>query len=78
MIISDIEMPEMDGYGFVTRLRELEQFKDIHVLMHTSLNGSMNMQKAIACGANDILTKFVPDELIGKVIEHLTSAKGRK
>ncbi|MCU7837456.1 MAG: chemotaxis protein [gamma proteobacterium symbiont of Taylorina sp.] len=73
MIISDIEMPEMDGYGFVSKLRQLEKFKDIHILMHTSLNGSMNMQKAIACGANDILTKFVPDELIGKVIEHLTS-----
>ena len=71
MIISDIEMPEMDGYSFVSQMRQLSMFKNTHVLMHTSLNGTMNMQKAIACGANDVLTKFVPEELIGKVIEHL-------
>ncbi len=73
MIISDIEMPEMDGYSFVTELRQLEKFKNIHILMHTSLNGTMNMQKAIACGADDILTKFVPDELIKKVVHQLNS-----
>ncbi|MCW8932892.1 MAG: chemotaxis protein [Gammaproteobacteria bacterium] len=71
MIISDIEMPEMDGYSFVTEARKLSKFKDIHVLMHTSLNGTMNMQKAIASGANDVLTKFVPDELVAKIVEHL-------
>lgn len=74
MIISDIEMPEMDGYSFVTKARQLSKFKNIHVLMHTSLNGTMNMQKAISCGANDVLTKFVPDELVEKVIEHLIAS----
>ncbi len=71
MIISDIEMPEMDGYSFVTQARQLNKFKDIHVLMHTSLNGTMNMQKAISSGANDVLTKFVPEELVAKIIDHL-------
>jgi len=71
MIISDIEMPEMDGYTFVTQLRQLNKFKDIHVLMHTSLNGTLNMKKAIACGANDVLTKFVPEELVEKIVLHL-------
>ncbi len=74
MIISDIEMPEMDGYSFVTKARQLDKFKQIHVLMHTSLNGTMNMQKAIACGANDVLTKFVPDELVEKIVEHLMAS----
>jgi len=71
MIISDIEMPEMDGYSFVSAVREMPEYKDIHVLMHTSLNGKMNLQKAITAGANDILTKFVPNELAEKVAEHL-------
>ncbi len=74
MIISDIEMPEMDGYTFVTQARKLSKFQDIHVLMHTSLNGTMNMQKAISCGANDILSKFVPHELVDKIIEHLMAS----
>ena len=71
MIISDIEMPEMDGYTFVRELRKLPKFKDIHVLMHTSLNGSINMENAISCGANDVLTKFVPVELAEKIVQHL-------
>ncbi len=71
MIISDIEMPEMDGYTFVRELRQLPKFKDIHVLMHTSLNGNINMENAISCGANDVLTKFVPVELAEKIVQHL-------
>jgi len=39
--------------------------------MHTSLNGTMNMKEAISCGANDILTKFVPEELVEKIVLHL-------
>ena len=78
MIISDIEMPEMDGYTFVTNLRQLSKFKHIHVLMHTSLNGIMNMQKAIASGADDVLTKFAPDELVEKIVEHLMAASDNK
>lgn len=74
MIISDIEMPEMDGYSFVTKARQLSKFKNIHVLMHTSLNGTMNMQKAISCGANDVLTKFVADELVEKIVENLMAS----
>ncbi|MDX2504501.1 MAG: chemotaxis protein [Gammaproteobacteria bacterium] len=71
MIISDIEMPEMDGYTFVNELRQLSKFKNVHVLMHTSLNGTMNTQKAIASGADDVLTKFVPNELAEKIVQHL-------
>ncbi len=71
MIISDIEMPEMDGYTFVRELRQLPKFKDLHVLMHTSLNGNINMENAISCGANDVLTKFVPVELAEKIVQHL-------
>ena len=71
MILSDIEMPEMDGYTFVRELRKLEEYSDIHVLMHTSLNGEMNLQHAISAGANDVLTKFVPSELAEKIVNHL-------
>lgn len=73
MIISDIEMPEMDGYTFVKELRKIPRYRDIHILMHTSLNGQMNLQRAIAAGANDVLTKFVPEELADKIVEQLSN-----
>ncbi|QKQ26948.1 response regulator [Candidatus Reidiella endopervernicosa] len=72
MIISDIEMPEMDGYTFTRELRNDPEFSDSYVLLHTSLNGAINEDKATTCGANDILTKFVADELIKAVIKGLS------
>src|SRR5690554_2395563 len=39
MMISDIEMPEMDGYTLTTEIRNDPQLKDLYILLHTSLSG---------------------------------------
>ncbi len=71
MVISDIEMPEMDGYTLVKNIRKTPEMKDLYILLHTSLNGSINVEMAKKCGANDILEKFVPEELIAAVTRGL-------
>jgi len=58
VLVSDIEMPEMDGYDLVRTLRKKPDIGDIYVLLHTSLDSTMNTEKASAVGANDVLTKF--------------------
>ena len=63
LIVSDIEMSEMDGYALTRTLRETPDFKDIYVLLHTSLDSAMNSEKAKAAGANAVLTKFSSPEL---------------
>ena len=63
LVVSDIEMPEMDGYALTRHLRSLPAFKDLYVLLHTSLDSTMNTEKAKAAGADDILTKFSPPDL---------------
>ncbi len=63
MVISDIEMPEMDGYSLTRAIREDAQLSNMYILLHTSLNGAINTEKATAVGANAVLTKFVPEEL---------------
>ncbi len=73
MVISDIEMPEMDGYTLVERIRKTPAMSDLYILLHTSLNGSINVQKAKNKGANDILEKFVPEELVAAVTRGLMS-----
>ncbi len=73
MVISDIEMPEMDGYTMVENIRKTPAMKDIYILLHTSLNGSINVEMAKKCGANDILEKFVPEELVAAVTRGLKS-----
>jgi two-component system chemotaxis response regulator CheV len=72
MVISDIEMPEMDGYSLTRAIRADPDLNKLYVLLHTSLNGAINAERARQSGADDILTKFVPDELSLAVVRGLT------
>lgn len=67
MVISDIEMPEMDGYTLTSEIRQTPQLSALYVLLHTSLNGAINTERAEKAGANAVLTKFVPEELVKEV-----------
>ena len=42
MVISDVEMPNMDGYTLTTEIRKNPILKDLHVILHTSLSGVFN------------------------------------
>jgi two-component system chemotaxis response regulator CheV len=63
ILVSDIEMSEMDGYALTRSLRETPDFQDLYVLLHTSLDSAMNSEKAKVAGANAVLTKFSSPEL---------------
>ncbi|MBC8212424.1 MAG: chemotaxis protein CheV [Gammaproteobacteria bacterium] len=74
MVISDIEMPEMDGYTLTTRLRDLTQFRNMHIILHTSMSGVFNQSMVDRVGANKFLAKFDPDRLAMAIIEALQLA----
>ncbi|MCP4413454.1 MAG: chemotaxis protein CheV [Gammaproteobacteria bacterium] len=67
MVISDIEMPEMDGYTFTAEVRHDPDLKDLHILLHTSLSGVFNKAMVAKVGANNFIPKFDPDELASAV-----------
>ncbi|WP_019676393.1 chemotaxis protein CheV [Arsukibacterium perlucidum] len=67
LLISDIEMPEMDGYTLTAEIRLDPQLKNLHVILHTSLSGVFNQQMVKKVGANDFIAKFNPDELAESV-----------
>ena len=71
MMISDIEMPEMDGYTLTAEVRNDPRLKDMHVMLHTSLSGVFNQAMVRKVGADDFLAKFSPDELAERVIMRL-------
>ncbi len=71
MVLSDIEMPEMDGYTLTREIRNDPALQHLYVLLHTSLNGAINTEKAQKAGANDVLTKFVPVDLAHAVARAL-------
>ena len=74
MMISDIEMPEMDGYTLTTEVRHDPRLCDMHILLHTSLSGVFNQTMVKRVGADDFLAKFQPDDLAGRVIERIRQA----
>ena len=63
MVITDAEMPEMDGYRLTSEIRSDDQLKDMHVVLHTSLSGSFNHAMAEKVGCDDFLPKFESDRL---------------
>ncbi len=74
LVLSDIEMPEMDGYNLTQKIRQTPSLAKLYILLHTSLNGAINAERAKQCGANAVLTKFVPEELAAEVITGLKQA----
>ncbi len=74
MVISDIEMPRMDGYTLTSEIRKRDDLKHLHVLLHTSLSGVFNGNMVKRVGADDFLAKFAADELSKKVTERLDAA----
>lgn len=69
MVVSDIEMPEMDGYTFTTEVRADERLKNLYIILHTSMSGVFNQTMVDKVGANKFIPKFDPDLLAEAVIE---------
>jgi len=63
MLISDIEMPEMDGYTLTAEIRNDPDLHDIKILLHTSMSGAFNEGMVEKVGADKFVPKFSPDEL---------------
>ena len=76
MMISDIEMPEMDGYTLTAAIRNDPRLKDLHILLHTSLSGVFNKAMVKKVGADDFLAKFRPDDLVDLVVERIKQVDG--
>ncbi|MEF1296462.1 response regulator, partial [Vibrio parahaemolyticus] len=56
-VVTDVEMPRMDGMHLVKRLRETEAFRQMPIIMFSSLVSEDNRAKALSLGANDTITK---------------------
>jgi len=57
-IISDVEMPEMDGYTLTAELKKCPQFKDIPVILNSSISEHVGESMAKKVGAYSFLTKW--------------------
>lgn len=63
MILTDVEMPEMDGYVLTKKIKGDSAFSGIPVVMHSSLSAEANVNLGRAVGADYYVAKFNPTEL---------------
>jgi two-component system, chemotaxis family, chemotaxis protein CheV len=63
VILTDVEMPEMDGYILTRKIKEDRRFAGIPVLMHSSLSGTSNQQLGKTVGVDEYIPKFEPHRL---------------
>lgn len=71
VLVSDIEMPEMDGYTLTAEIRNDPTLDKLKVVLHTSLSGVFNQAMVEKVGADDFIAKFQPDELATSVQQWL-------
>jgi two-component system chemotaxis response regulator CheV len=63
LIMTDVEMPEMDGYMLTRLIKEDRRFSGIPVLMHSSLSSKSNQNLGAAVGVDGYVSKFEPQKL---------------
>ena len=63
VILTDVEMPEMDGYMLTRKIKEDKRFSGIPVLMHSSLSSTSNQQLGKTVGVDEYIPKFEPQKL---------------
>ena len=71
LVISDINMPEMDGYELCMAIRGDEAMCDLPVILLTSLSEPRDVLKGIECGADSFVVKPYADDVLVSRIEHL-------
>ncbi|MCK5091520.1 MAG: chemotaxis protein CheV [Gammaproteobacteria bacterium] len=76
LVISDIEMPIMDGYTLTTEIRKDPGLQGLYIILHTSLSGIFNNAMVKKVGANKFVPKFNADDLANTIMESLQDITG--
>ena len=63
LVLTDVEMPEMDGFMLTRQIKADRRFAGIPVIMHSSLSGSSNHQLGLSVGVDEYVSKFEPQRL---------------
>ena len=71
LIILDIEMPEMNGYVLLERIKQIEHLENVPVIFLTANNEKKQVVKAVTGGANDYVVKPLDKDILMKKIKSL-------
>jgi two-component system, chemotaxis family, chemotaxis protein CheY len=76
-VITDWNMPEMDGLTFVSQVRSLDEFKDMPILMVTTRSVKDDIIEAMKAGVNNYIVKPFTPETLGEKIGQVLKSVGR-
>ncbi|MDP1768672.1 MAG: chemotaxis protein [Nitrospirota bacterium] len=71
LVLSDIEMPDMDGFTLTKHIRADPRLAHLPVILHSSLTGTCNQDKGRQVGATDYVTKFDPKMFAEKLMRYI-------
>lgn len=72
LVLTDLEMPVMDGFTLTRNIKQDQRFKGIPVIIHSSLTGTANEGHVKSVGADAYIAKFVAEELGATIREVLS------
>ncbi len=75
IILSDIIMPEMDGFEFCMRVKNDEKLRDIPVILLTALSGAVDVLKGLECNADNFIIKPYEDDFLLSKIRYVLANK---
>ncbi|WP_430460390.1 chemotaxis protein [Thalassolituus sp. LLYu03] len=68
ILVSDIEMPGLDGYELAFEVRNEKALAHMYLILHTSLSSEISIDRAHQVGANEALEKFEAQELLDAMV----------
>ena len=79
IVVSDVVMPEMDGFELCRRVKQDDRFKDTPFMLLTALSDPIDVIKGLKCGADNFVTKpYKDDFLISRIRSILINRELRK
>ena len=67
LVLTDLEMPEMDGFTLTRKIKQDPRFSTIPVIIHSSLSGTANEALVQKVGADAYVAKFVAEDLAATI-----------
>jgi two-component system, chemotaxis family, chemotaxis protein CheV len=71
LVVSDVEMPVMDGYTLTKNIKEHPVLGQLTVMLHSSLSGAFNESMVKKVGADDFIAKYDATDLASRILTHL-------
>jgi two-component system chemotaxis response regulator CheV len=77
LVLTDLEMPEMDGFTLTRKIKHDTRFQELPVIIHSSLTGSTNEEHVKNVGADAYVAKFVAEELAATIRKVLNETRAK-